>query len=249
LRYFIELSYNGTDYHGWQLQKNALTVQQVVNTALETVLRYPIETVGSGRTDAGVHAFQQFCHVDLNQVVDTGNVIYKLNSLLPNDIVIRSMLKVSDSAHARFDAVSRSYQYHISTTKDPFGIGMSYYFRQQISVPLITEACSVLLGEKNFKSFCKRKASVDHYNCCLTEACWEVNNDKHCFHVSANRFLRGMVRALVGTLLDVGTEKINLDQFQQVISAEDRRQAGRAVPPGGLFLTKVVYPDEVLNKY
>lgn len=249
MRYFIEILYSGKDYHGWQLQKNAHTVQQEVNTALETILRYPIETLGSGRTDAGVHALQQFCHVDLNQLVDIGDVIYKLNSLLPNDIAVKNMFRVSDSAHARFDAVSRSYRYFISTTKNPFDIGMSYYFRQQISVPLITEACDALLGEKNFKSFCKKKSSVDHYNCTITEAGWEVDNGKHCFYVSANRFLRGMVRALVGTLLDVGTGKINLDQFNHVISAQDRKQAGRAVPACGLFLTKVVYPEEVLNNY
>ncbi|GJM29209.1 MAG: tRNA pseudouridine synthase A [Cyclobacteriaceae bacterium] len=249
MRYFIELSYNGKAYHGWQLQKNAHSIQQEFNNALEVIFKQKIETVGSGRTDSGVHALQQVCHLDLEQPVDVQKSLYRLNSLLPNDIAVKRMFKVPDSAHARFDAISRSYRYFITTVKNPFETETSYYFSKQISMQHMNEAATVLLGEQNFKSFCKKKSSADHYVCTINHASWQVDNDRYCFYVSANRFLRGMVRALVGTLLDVGTGKISIDQFKTVIAAQDRRKAGRAAPAQGLFLTEVVYPDQILTNY
>lgn len=249
MRYFIELSYNGTAYHGWQIQKNAHSVQQALNTALRTILGQSIETVGSGRTDAGVHALQQVCHVDLNHDVDTDELIYKLNSLLPNDISVKTMYRVADEAHARYDATSRSYQYQICRRKNPFKTDTCYYFNRELSLDKMNGASQMLLGEQDFKSFSKTKTSVEHFVCTITEAVWHSDNDSYCFYVSANRFLRGMVRALVGTLLEVGTGKLDSNQFKQVIASKDRRKAGRAVPAHGLFLTKVVYPDKVTSSY
>jgi len=246
LRYFIELSYHGRAYHGWQIQKNAISVQQTLNSALETIFGQSIETVGSGRTDAGVHALQQFCHLDLPNSVTTDHAVYQLNSLLPGDIAVQRMFPVSDQAHARFDATSRSYRYDISNRKDPFRQETSYYYTKSLSLEKMNSASSLLKGEQDFKSFCKSKSSVDHFLCNITEANWQQHNDGCSFYVSANRFLRGMVRALVGTLLDVGIGKINQDQFQKVIAAEDRREAGRAVPAHGLFLTKVEYPGRII---
>lgn len=246
MRYFIELSYHGKAYHGWQLQKNANTVQQELNKALETCCRHKVETVGSGRTDTGVHARQQFCHLDLEKPLDINNAIYKLNTLLPPDIAVINIFNVDKNVHARFDAVSRSYQYHISNVKDPFETDTCYYFRKELDLTDMNKACECLLGEQDFKSFCKSRSSVDHYNCTVTRACWQLHNGRYCFYVSANRFLRGMVRSLVGTLLDVGTGKTNVKRFGEILASRDREQAGRSVPAHGLFLTGVEYPDNVL---
>jgi tRNA pseudouridine38-40 synthase len=248
LRYFIELSYNGNAYHGWQIQRNAHTVQKELNLALEICCRNKSETVGSGSTDAGVHAKQQVCHVDVDKPLDTGETIYKLNTLLPHDIAVTDVYRVSSSAHARFDAVLRSYEYHLTSLKDPFEIDTSYYFRQPLDLTAMNDACKLILGEKDFKSFCKSRTSVDHFNCNIKEAYWKMHNGRHCFFVSANRFLRGMVRALVGTILDIGTGKINVDQFEEILESGDRRRAGRSVPAHGLFLTSVKYPRKILNK-
>lgn len=249
MRYFIELSYKGTAYHGWQIQKNAQSVQQTLNTALGTILGQSIETVGSGRTDAGVHARQQVCHVDLNDAVNPDDLVYKLNALLPSDVAVKTMYRVADEAHARFDATSRSYQYYICRQKDPFKTNTCYLFNRKLSLNGMNRACQMLLGEQDFKSFSKTKTSVEHFVCTITEAVWHSDNDSYYFYVSANRFLRGMVRALVGTLLEVGMEKLNENQFKQVIASKDRTKAGRAVPAHGLFLTKVVYPDRVRSSY
>ncbi len=245
MRYFIELSYNGTAYHGWQIQKNAQSVQQVLNTVLGTILGQSIETVGSGRTDAGVHALQQVCHVDLNVAVNPDDLVYKLNALLPRDIAVNDVYRVADEAHARFDATSRSYRYYICRYKNPFKIDTCYYFNQELSLDKMNKTSQMLLGEQDFKSFSKTKTSVEHFVCTITEAVWHSDNDSYFFYVSANRFLRGMVRALVGTLLEVGMGKLSNDEFKQVIASKDRREAGRAVPAHGLFLTKVVYPESI----
>ena len=246
MRYFIELSYNGKSYSGWQIQKNAHTVQQEINDALRTCLRDQIETVGSGRTDAGVHAKQQFCHADLKHQSDIEQLVYKLNTILPADIAIHNIYPVAETSHARFDAVSRSYEYHITRDKDPFCMDTNYYFKQALNLTKMNQACNLILGEHDFGSFCKSRTNVDNFYCNVSQAQWQEYNGKYCFYVSANRFLRGMVRALVGTLMEVGTGKIVRDQFQEILDAKDRRKAGRSVPAHGLFLVKVLYPQNLL---
>lgn len=246
MRYFIELAYRGTAYHGWQVQPNAPSVQAEVNRALHTLLRYPVETVGSGRTDTGVHAEQQFVHLDTDVPLVNAHV-YPLNALLPKDIVVKGIFPVADAAHARFDAISRSYQYRILYHKNPFREGLFYLYYRSVSVSLLHEAAAVLPSYSDFQSFSKVHTEVDHFRCTLHEARWEESEHGLVFHVTANRFLRGMVRALVGTLLSVGEGKLSVTQFEEVIRSKDRKRAGRAVPPEGLFLTKVDYPDGILR--
>jgi len=247
LRYFIEVSYQGQAYHGWQVQQNAHTIQEEINEALKKYCRSPIETVGSGRTDTGVHAIQQFCHVDLLNQLDLSMAIHKINAILPTDIAVINIYKVPDDAHARFHAISRSYEYHISRKKDPFNQGTSYYLRQTVAIDEMNEACKYLIGKKDFKSFSRVKTSVENFICTISRAHWEAHNGMYCFYVSANRFLRGMVRALVGTLIEIGTGKLTIPQFNAIIKSGDRRAAGRSVPAHGLFLTKVTYPEQLLN--
>jgi tRNA pseudouridine38-40 synthase len=245
LRYFIQLAYRGTRYHGWQVQPNAPSVQGELNRALETILRHSVETVGSGRTDAGVHASCQFVHLDTGVSLHNDRHLYPLNSLLPPDISIHNILPVNDSTHARYDALSRSYEYRMIFRKDPFRHGMSYLYHRAPNVPLMNEAASLLPAHTDFESFSKVQTDVNHFRCTLKEAFWAQEGDQLIFHVTANRFLRGMVRALVGTLLEVGEGKLSVAGFEEVILSKDRRRAGRAVPPEGLFLTGVAYPFPV----
>lgn len=247
LRYFIEISYHGRAYHGWQIQQNANTVQYEVNKALTTMCGFPIDTVGSGRTDTGVHAIQQFCHLDLKDHWDVREAKHQLNALLPVDIAVKNIYPVQADAHARFSAVSRSYEYHISRLKNPFRNDISYYYRPVLAIDEMNCACRNLIGEKDFRSFSKAKTSVEHYICNLTGANWEVHNDSYCFYVSANRFLRGMVRTLVGTLLEVGTGRLTVQELREILESGDRKVAGRSVPAHGLFLTKVEYPEQLLK--
>ena len=245
MRYFLDLSYDGTNYHGWQEQDNAITVQEVVNEALSTILRGTIKCVGSGRTDAGVHASQQIVHVDLKDPVDTDHLAHKLNAFLPKDIAVNSIKMVSDNVHARFDAVTRMYYYHIHTTKDPFKEGKSYFFNRSLDTGLINEACQLLLEWRDYESFSRVKTEVNHFDCEVFEASWTSDEKSHVFKIRANRFLRGMVRALVGTLLDVGEKKLSLQEFALVLERRDRKAAGRAAPPQGLFLSAVEYPANI----
>lgn len=203
--------------------------------------------MGSGRTDTGVHATQQFCHFDLPIQVDIKQAPYKLNSILPDDIAVIDLFQVPAKAHARFDAISRSYNYFISSYKDPFKQHLSYYFRPKLDIVIMNSACDFLLEVSNFKSFSKVKTSVENFNCKILEAKWKANNEGYRFYVSANRFLRGMVRAIVGTLLDLGTGRLNMAQFKEIVESGDRKKAGRSVPPHGLFLSGVEYPAGILN--
>ncbi len=246
MRYFIELSYNGKSYRGWQVQKNAHTVQQELNESLTKCLGSPVECVGSGRTDAGVHARQQFCHIDLDRVLDMEKSMHQLNAVLPKDIAIHHICQVPKTAHARFDAISRSYEYHIHRDKDPFAVGISYFFRQHLLVDQMNLACELIMGEHDFASFCKSRNQLDHFRCTITQAHWIEDNGRYCFYVSANRFLRGMVRALVGTLMEVGTGKISIPEFHKILDSRDRRKAGRSVPAHGLVLAQVLYPESLL---
>jgi len=245
MRYFLDLTYDGGKYHGWQEQDNAISVQQVVNEALSKLLRSPTKCVGSGRTDAGVHALQQPVHIDVEQSWEKAQLCYKLNAILPKDIAVNVVKSVRMDAHARFSAMSRSYTYHIHTKRYPFKVGRSYFFSRTLDVGLINQCCQLLLDWKDFESFSRVHTDVNHFECDITEARWESANGQHAFYVTANRFLRGMVRALVGTLLDVGEKKLSLQEFALVLERRDRRAAGRAVPPEGLFLTAVQYPDDI----
>ncbi|MBO0939702.1 tRNA pseudouridine(38-40) synthase TruA [Fibrella sp. HMF5335] len=247
-RYFIELSYKGTDFHGWQIQPNGISVQQVLDETLTQRLSRPIYVTGSGRTDAGVHASQQFAHFDTEgELPEIDMLVYSLNNMLPDGIAIHHIFPVEATTHARFSATARYYQYHIRRQKSPFLAGLSYIFRPELDVALMNAAAAKLLEHSNFRSFSKVRTNVNHYHCRIMRAEWEQRADELVFHIKADRFLYGMVRCLVGTLLDVGQGRMTVDQFVDVIRAEDRTAASRAVPASGLFLTEVSYPDGLLE--
>jgi tRNA pseudouridine38-40 synthase len=243
MRYFIELAYKGTDFHGWQFQPNGISVQQVLEETLTKRLSQPIYITGSGRTDAGVHARQQFAHFEFDGTLpDVDLLIYSLNNMLPPGIAIYAIFPVGPTDHARFSATARYYQYHISRQKTPFD---TYIFRPALNVPLMNEAAGTLLRYSNFKSFSKVRTEVNHYHCRMMRSEWTTDSNRLTYHVKADRFLYGMVRCLVGTMLEVGQGRMTVAEFEAIIRAEDRTKAGRAAPPNGLFLTEVSYPDEV----
>ncbi|WP_109299450.1 tRNA pseudouridine(38-40) synthase TruA [Aquimarina sp. AU474] len=248
MRYFLELSYNGTPYHGWQRQPNAITVQEVIENSLSTLLRDKIDIMGAGRTDTGVHARQIMAHFDYDSTLELTTLLYKLNSILPPEIAIQNITLVNDQAHARFDANSRSYEYRITLVKDPFVLDKAYYIKKTLDVDLMNEAAKLLLNYTNFKCFSKSKTDVKTYNCTITEAVWEVRNNQLVFKISANRFLRNMVRAIVGTLIEIGEHKLNIKDLIEIVKSEDRSRAGYSVPAHGLYLTKVEYPKTIYIK-
>ncbi|MBV6644711.1 MAG: tRNA pseudouridine(38-40) synthase TruA [Cyclobacteriaceae bacterium] len=245
MRYFLDISYLGTQYHGWQLQNNAISIQQVLEKALTTILQVPTSCTGSGRTDTGVHARQQVAHFDTDVVLDELDFVYKLNSFLPGDIAVNSCRQVNDEAHARFDATRRSYQYFIHQNKNPFQQDKSYFFSPKLDFGQMNRGADMLSKWEDFQSFSKVNTDVNHFNCIIYEAKWEQENDSIVFSVSANRFLRGMVRAMVGTLLDLGLTKIDLKQLKEILESRHRSAAGRAVPAEGLYLTEVAYPNDI----
>ncbi|AQS93929.1 tRNA pseudouridine(38-40) synthase TruA [Polaribacter sp. BM10] len=241
MRYFIELAYNGKNYHGWQIQPDVVSVQEKINHAISTVLQLQIEVVGAGRTDTGVHASQMFAHFDLEKEIK-GDIVHKLNSILPNDITIYRVFLVEEEHHARFNAESRSYEYRIWLGRNPFLLDFSWQIHsQKLNVSKMNKAASLLLEYEDFQTFSKVKTDVYTFNCNVTEAVWKQESDLLVFHISANRFLRNMVRAIVGTLVDVGLEKITIDNFREIIESKNRGNAGLSVPAKGLFLTKIKY--------
>ena len=246
MRYFLDISYKGTAFHGWQRQPNAHTVQEALEEAMAKLLQTDVQVTASGRTDTGVHAVQQMIHFDTAHALNK-DFIYKLNHMLPQSIVVNRLYLVADASHARFDAVSRSYEYHIHTSKNPFVCQQSYFVKPQLDIHRLNEAAAYLMGKQDFCSFSKVHTAVTHFNCDITEARWEEQGNKMVFHVTANRFLRGMVRALVGTMLEIGTGKKDPYWMKEILDAKDRKAAGRAVDPEGLFLTRVVYPPAVLR--
>lgn len=245
MRFFFEISYNGTHYHGWQSQKNAVGVQEVVEDALSKLLRAEIEIVGSGRTDTGVHCVQQFFHADIEKEFNLQDLIHKLNAFLPKDIAIKNIYPAKAEAHARYDAYERSYQYKITRVKDPLLVGYAYYFFRELNVTTMNSAAALLVGEHDFECFSKVKTDVNHFICNIKHATWTQKGDLLIFTITANRFLRGMVRAIVGTLLDVGTGKITERQFAEIIKSKDRKMAGMNAPPEGLYLTSVKYHKSI----
>lgn len=246
MRYFIELSYNGKNYHGWQIQPNAISVQEVLEQALSTITQQKIGVVGAGRTDAGVHATQIFAHFDIDQILDEQLFVYKLNAVLPKSIVVETVFRVTDDSHARFHAVKRSYEYRIITKKDPFLHEYTHLIKLPLDVDKMNEAAKILLKYTNFKCFSKVKTEVHTFNCDVTHAEWNYVGGQLIFSVSANRFLRNMVRAIVGTLLNVGLGKIEVASIHDIIKSEDRGAAGVSVPAQGLYLTKVEYPENIV---
>jgi tRNA pseudouridine38-40 synthase len=248
MRYFFEITYSGTHYHGWQNQANAVGVQEVVEGALSKIFRTKISIVGSGRTDTGVHCMQQYFHADIEKELNEKTWLIKLNSLLPRDIAIRSIKAVKENAHARYDAFERSYEYKITRVKEPLFVGYAYYFFKEVNVANLNQAAALLVGEQDFECFSKVKTDVNHFICDLKTARWSQKGDLLIFNITANRFLRGMVRAIVGTLLDVGTGKITMQDFEAILKGKDRKKAGMNVPPEGLYLTSVKYPKDIFLK-
>ena len=249
MRYFIELSYAGTRYHGWQTQPNADTVQATIEKALSLLLRTPTKITGAGRTDAGVHARQMFAHFDVENEIDPVDLTYKLNSFLPGDIAIHRIHQVTDEAHARFDATARSYQYFIHRYKNPFLTETSWHLAKDLDVDLMNKAARILLDYKDFKSFSKTHTDVKTFICDVRYAEWQMLDNQLVFNITADRFLRNMVRAIVGTLVDVGLHKLSVDDFKQIIESRDRSNAGFSVPAKGLFLTEITYPKQIFIDY
>ncbi len=247
-RYFFEIQYDGKNYHGWQSQKNATGVQGVVEQSLSTLMNIPISIVGSGRTDTGVHCVQQFFHADIDKAFDLEILLYKLNSFLPKDIAIHSIVRTKPEAHARFSATSRAYEYRVTKKKNPFLEGYALHYFKPVNIQTMNRAAAFILGAHDFQCFSKVKTDVNNFLCTVKKAQWVEKGDTLIFQIEANRFLRGMVRATVGTLLDVGTGKISVTDFKQIIKSKDRKKAGENVSPEGLFLTRVKYPASIFLK-
>lgn len=249
MRYFIETSYKGTAYSGFQVQHNSNTIQAEVEKALGILFKQSFNLTGSSRTDAGVHALQNYFHFDVNKPLadeDTGQLVksvYHLNAILPADIVIKRIFQVADDLHCRFDAVSREYQYFIYKTKDPFLEDRAYYFPYKTDTGKLKECAEVLLSQTEFTSFSKRNTQVHSFICQIKKSEWTEDKNMLIYSVKSNRFLRGMVKALVGTMLRVGTQKISVDDFKNIIESRDCTNADFSVPSHGLFLVKVSYPD------
>lgn len=244
MRYFITLSYDGTHYHGWQVQPNGPSVQEKLQWALSTILRQEdILVTGAGRTDAGVHARMMVAHFDVEQMdFNLQDLTYKLNRLLPQDIAIQKLEQVSDSMHARFSATSRTYHYYIHTVKDPFQRAYSCELHYPLDFQRMNEAAAILMTYEDFGAFCKAHADVKTTICHITSAGWHQTSPS-CwyFEITANRFLRNMVRAVVGTLIDVGRGRLSLDDFRKVIEGKRRTEAGESMPANALFLEEVKY--------
>ncbi len=245
MRYFIELSYNGKDYHGWQNQPNAISVQQFVEEALSTLLKRKVSVVGAGRTDAGVHALQLFAHFDEDTTIETKTFVYKLNAILPKTIVVNEVFKVKPEAHARFDALSRSYLYRIALKKNVFSYDYAHYVKPKLDLEAMKTATKILFEYTNFECFSKTKTNVKTFNCNIMKANWEINANELQFTITADRFLRNMVRAIVGTLLNVGTGKLKPEDLHDIIKSKNRGKAGTSVPGFALYLTKVTYPETI----
>ncbi|MEY3678320.1 MAG: tRNA pseudouridine(38-40) synthase TruA [Bacteroidota bacterium] len=240
-RYFIELAYLGKAYHGWQIQDNAITVQEVLNTALSTLLRHPVETIGCGRTDTGVHAIQHFVHFDTELTLNERH-LQSLNGLLPFDIAVKRLIPVAPDAHARFDAQLRAYEYHIHFEKNPFRQDFSWFLKEKPELELMNKAAEFLKLHTDFSCFSKSNTQTFTNNCQIQEAYWAESEYGMVFHISADRFLRNMVRAIVGTLVEIGHKDMPPEAIQQIIQSKDRSNAGASVPACGLYLTQVKYP-------
>lgn len=245
-RYFIELAYKGSAYHGWQRQPNAISIQQVLEEALTKLMREKISLLGAGRTDTGVHARQMFAHFDVAQEVkNPEELVFLLNGFLQDDIAIKEIRRVQPTAHARFDATERTYQYHIVTAKDPFHAPLHYYLKKKPDIDLMNQAAKILLQHEDFQCFSRSNTDVKTFLCNIKKAEWKHEGCSLIFFISANRFLRNMVRAIVGTLLEVGYQKRKVEDIDHLIKSKDRSQAGFSVPAHGLYLSHIEYPKNI----
>jgi tRNA pseudouridine38-40 synthase len=248
LRYFLKFAFNGTNYHGWQMQNNSISVQEVIDEGLSRLLREKINVCGAGRTDTGVHAKEFFAHFDTSNVFSVDerkNLVNRLNKYYPDDIAIEDLIPVIPTAHARFDAISRTYKYFITQKKDPFGKEFSFLLFGEIDLNLMNEGAKLLFDYSDFSSFSKADTQVKTNNCKIMSAEWTEENETLVFTIKADRFLRNMVRAIVGTLLDIGRKRISLYDFNEIIKSKNRSEAGYSVPGLGLFLYKIEYPDNI----
>lgn len=247
-RYFIYLGYNGKNYCGWQIQPNGATVQQTIEEAMATLFRKPVPIVGAGRTDTGVHARLMVAHFDWEEPVnDLVFLAEKMNRLLPKDIAVHKIVPVRDEAHARFDATSRTYNYYITTQKDPFNHEFVYKIHSPLDYEAMNAACDILYRYIDFTSFSKLHTDVRTNNCRITHAGWKQEQNVWAFTITADRFLRNMVRAIVGTLIEVGRRKLTIDGFEAIIQAKDRCKAGTSVPGHALFLADITYPEQLFK--
>ncbi|MBU8884136.1 tRNA pseudouridine(38-40) synthase TruA [Kaistella sp. DKR-2] len=241
MRYFIEFSYNGKNYFGYQIQPREISVQQELEKALSTLLRQEIKTTGAGRTDTGVHAKKMFAHFDTESAPDH-NLVYKLNSFLSPDIAVKRIFEVKEDFHARFNATYRTYEYYISSEKNPFAQDSSWQmWRRKLDIDLMNEACKILFEYEDFTSFAKLHTDNKTNNCKIYKAFWEQNGAELKFTISADRFLRNMVRAVVGTMVEIGNGKIKPEELRKIIEKKDRNSAGTSAPAQGLFLVDVGY--------
>ena len=247
MRYLLELSYNGANYHGWQTQPNSITVQEIIESGISTLLSEKISVVGAGRTDAGVHASYFCAHFDYkDEIQEKADFIFKLNSFLPTDISINNIFKVKNDFHARFDALIRTYQYKLHTEKNPFLANSSYYLKKNIDFNKMNLAVLKLFNYRNFKCFSKSNTDVHTFDCDIKSAGWKFNETHWVFEISANRFLRNMVRAIVGTLIEIGEGKHEITHIDYVIKSKNREIAGYSVPAQGLYLSNIIYPKNFL---
>jgi tRNA pseudouridine38-40 synthase len=247
-RYFLKLAYNGSKYHGWQSQGNATTIQEIISGSISLLLGKQIQLTGAGRTDTGVHAWQYFAHFDLPDPLDEESrkkLVFKLNGFLPRDIVIFGIIPVKPNAHARFSAVSRTYKYIISMRKNPFLEGFAYYLYGSIDIESMNKGAQILLDTKDFTSFSKVDTDTKTNICTVHHARWTKEADEIIFTIVANRFLRNMVRAIVGTLLELGRNRITIEEFKEIIESRNRSSAGGSVPACGLYLAEIEYPPEI----
>lgn len=248
MRYFIEFAYNGTRYLGWQAQPDTKqTVQETLQSALSLLLRTPLEITGAGRTDTGVHASQMFAHFDYEGEIDVEKMLYRINSFLPRDIAVHDIFPVIPEAHARFDAKWRTYEYHINTTKEVFLENLSWYYFRQLDLDCMNEAAKILFKYDDFECFSKTNTDVKTFICHISQAQWTQNGNRLVFTITADRFLRNMVRAIVGTLIQVGLGKTSLKDFERIILSKKRSEAGFSVPARGLYLVEVGYEWERLR--
>lgn len=242
MRYFIYFSFDGTNYHGWQIQPNGISVQEQLETALSTLLREKVPVVGAGRTDAGVHARKMVAHFDINQKIDGKQLVYKLNRLLPRDMAVYRIEEVESTKHARFSALSRTYRYYITTNRDPFTRMFSWQTNYELDFVLMNEAAAILLEYEDFAAFCKSHSDAKTTICNVMSAKWYMTSDTSWyFEITANRFLRNMVRAIVGTLVEVGRHRITINEFRKIIESKQRTKAGESMPGNALFLYDIGY--------
>lgn len=247
-RYFVELAYKGSNYHGWQIQPNAMTVQERLGSAFSTILRETIQLIGAGRTDTGVHARHFVAHFDIERDFDAKTLIRRLNSFLPSDIAICNIYPVKNDAHSRFDATARTYKYFISTIKNPFNFEFAYFYRYPLDIEAMNRAAEILFEYNDFTSFAKLHTDTKTNLCEIKYAKWKRLNHDLIFTITADRFLRNMVRAIVGTMIDIGKGNISDLQFRDIIEAKDRSGAGSSAPPQGLFLENIEYPSHLKPK-